>query len=183
MTQTTTTATFLAFALTTLSGCVFDMDGWGYDDADYGYGYGESELNADDGALRGDLGNIADFDGNARISDAYGYDDYAYIEMHAEGRNWWTMNGVTIEGGIDHPELVDGATLTFHQDDRYYGGSGSLYVSVLGCSGPETGNWDYDRTAEEVTVTVRELEDRKVIDYVATFPEDGGEVSGSVTVW
>jgi hypothetical protein len=69
------------------------------------------------------------------------------------------MTSLTIEGGLDHPDLVPGAHLVFNNAaryDTYYEPTTEpvLFVSVLGCSGPTQGNYTYDSTADETVVDV-----------------------------
>ena len=64
-----------------------------------------------------------------------------------------------------------------------------LHVTLIGCSGPAEGAWDWDHSAEEVTIDVSEgsSPETLVIDFrgvFSTMPDDGStreqEIVGSV---
>ncbi len=59
-----------------------------------------------------------------------------------------------------------------------------MFFSVLGCSGPSDGNWDYDRTSDEVTVQVEEGPEVGTITlrYTAEMPSSDWDSTESTTV-
>ena len=71
-------------------------------------------------------------------------------------------------GGLEHPELRDGAHLEFAQYE--YPESG-LHVNLIGCSGPVEGDWQFDAGADTVQIDVSEGDtgDSLVLDFTATF--------------
>lgn len=177
-------ALVLALAVPTLPGCYFDLtdDGgdWTEPAPDRGY-YGgeETALTVSDGALEGTFGTIA-ATGEARVQTAYSYSDYAYIELRARGVRGAVMAGLSINQG-DISDLVVGETYVSSGDT--WGGS-AMFFSVLGCSGPSDGNWDYDRTSDEVTVQVEEGPEVGTITlrYTAEMPSSDWDSTESTTV-
>jgi len=118
--------------------------------------YVESNIDVKDASLVGDMGRVNDIAGPASYTEAYGERDWATINVHSEGDRGFGMGIVDFQGGLDHADLVPGATL------RYSGGYDGSYdpsrlrVSVTGCSGPSDGDWQFDETADEVEVKVAE---------------------------
>jgi hypothetical protein len=156
---------------------------------EYYYMDTESTIDFDYNSLSGSLGSVSEFEGGIYQQTGYQYGEVASIQVDAQNadENWALMALLTVEGGIDHPDLVPGATFTFNYDD-YYGSydpadADRLYVSLLGCQGSEPGYWDYDRSANEVTLTVEQgvAPEERVFNYTATW-DDGSEVNGSVTL-
>jgi hypothetical protein len=152
--------------------------------ADWGdpaYGGGTVDVRAH--ALRGSLGPVEGFEGGIWLSSGVQYGDVATLEVQSRDRDagWAVMTALDVEGGLDHPDLVPGAELTFRAEDGWASDRGTLFVSLLGCSGPQSGVWDWDVRADEVTVVVSEGEtpDRRRIDYTGTW-SDGSTVEGSV---
>ncbi len=149
------------------------------------YGYSSESLEVEAQSLNGDLGAVQDFDGNVYMEEGYEYNDVATMSVYSRNyeQDWNVMTAVTVEGGLDRPELEPGSTATFQNSDYTYSTEvdGQLHVSVLGCSGPAAGGWDFDRTADQVTVTVEEGSDadHRVMHYTATW-DDGSQVQGAV---
>ena len=83
------------------------------------------------------------------------------------------MTIVEIQGGLNHPDLQPGSTLSF--DQSTYPSADDLQINVIGCAGPAPGQWDYDRPAEDVEVEVEQDpndEDVLMLKYTARFPRD-----------
>ena len=167
----------LALALAGRPGCFYDLGSWdtGGDDTAIGFDGAYNELEATDATMNGEVGGV-ELSGESRIQSAYGWSDYVYIDLRANGRRGAAMNAITIEGGLEALEV--GEELHFDGDDRY--GSASTYVSVLGCAGPSDGNWDFDRSADQVTVQVEPgpTEDTVQLQYTAYW----GRASNTGTV-
>jgi hypothetical protein len=90
-------------------------------------------MQARAGALYGAVGPVAGLDHDASRLSAWSDGYWSSIEVVVEREN-------------------DGQLHTF---DGSVWGQG-LYISLLGCSGPEADYWTYDESADEVTVEVRE---------------------------
>lgn len=140
--------TFLAILtiLAAAPGCMFDYPGWGDDDWTSS---SSSRLSTSDPDMVGGIGGV-NVTGDAWINDAYAYDSYAHIDLRARGAGGVIMQAIDIEG-IDRLRIGDSYTVDGigrYDDDAY------PYVSVLGCSGPSDGNWDFDSSADEITVQV-----------------------------
>lgn len=166
----------------------------GYDPYDDPY-YSDPSYDAgtfDDGAvdvtatsLGGALGEHR-FDGGIWMQSGYDYGGYASIEVDARDRDegWSVMALLDVEGGLQHPDLVPGAVLTFRDADYYSGDTSSrVFVSLLGCAGPVDGGFDFDRRADEVTIEVLEgsTRDARVLHYTGTW-SDGSTLDGTVEV-
>src|SRR5690606_32290231 len=112
-------------------------------------------------SLSGSLGAVRDFEGGIWLESGYDYGGVASLSVESRNRDegWAVMAALTVEGGLSHPDLVPGAVFTFRSDEYDYGyGEDRLYVSLLGCSGPADGYWEFDRNADEVTIQVQEGE-------------------------
>jgi len=159
----------LAAAVMGMSGCLYDFDfgedGW---DEDPYYYDDYTELEASGGVLEGELG-LVQVDGDARIYEASDWGYGASIELRNNGVGGTGMNRLDIDG-VDISELEAGT----YESTGYTATSstGDPNFSVMGCSGPSDGNWDYDVSADHVSVVVTELDPWTVrIDWTATFPE------------
>jgi hypothetical protein len=139
------------------------------------------------GHIGGDVGSMTQLDDPAEVmTSAYNYDgrrlDYVELNTYA-GDGSWVMLGIDFFGGVRHPDLVPGETLTFEGDpnaidiDRQ--GEG-LVVSVTGCSDPDLRDDVpmFDETAPSVAVTLREQPEGEDILVVANF-DNGTEAFGS----
>ena len=162
--------------------CVFDYPGWG-DDYDDDWGSSSSNLTTSDPDMNGGVGGVT-VAGDAWVNTAYSYDGYAHIDLRARGRGGVIMQAIDIDG-IERLRVGDSYTVDSigrYDDDAY------PYVSVLGCSGPSDGNWDFDSTADEVIVQVDPGPIANTIQINVTARWDGyyGEpsqtVQGSVVV-
>jgi len=146
---------------TGLSGCVLDdlMGDPGYYDPPPTEPYYESNIDVKDASMVGEMGSVSDIAGPATYVDSYGDGYWANINVHSEGTRGFAMGIVNFEGGLNHADLVPGATLRYSSTDYSYDGSydpSALRVSVTGCSGPSDGDWQFDESADEVEVKVTE---------------------------
>ncbi len=161
----------------------YTSDPYPYYDADGGTYTEPSTIDFTTQSLSGDLGPRT-FDGGVWMES--GYDDgyYASLEVHAHDQteDWRVMTRLDVQGGLAHPDLVPGAVLTYRYDEPDYSGT-RAYVSLLGCSGaaPEDSSWDFDQSADQVTVEVQEgsTPDQRVLHFVGTW-SDGSIVDGTV---
>lgn len=149
--------------------------------------YSSGVLEVRNESLSGTLGEVRGFEGNIWMESGYDYGGVASLQVDAKSteEDWAVMAALTIEGGLDHPDLVPGAVLTFRYDDYScdYSGEESrqLHVSLLGCSGPADAYWEYDVTADEVTIEVQDgsTPESRRIAYTGTW-SDGSTVQGVV---
>jgi len=129
------------------------------------------------GHIAGTLGPYLNFSEAAYrqtlLSEAY----HGEVTLDA-GRGYWVMTRLDIEGGLAHPALVPGAT--FEQASGTYAAGGELFFSVQGCAGPTEGVFDFDESAESVTVQVEAgpTPNQRVLTFTAVFP-GGATVDGS----
>lgn len=63
--------------------------------------------------------------------------------------NRWVMTQLTVYGGLLNPMFTPGMTATFNTQSNT-----GVGVQVLGCSGPQRGNYTFDHSATQVTVHV-----------------------------
>lgn len=149
-------------------------------------GYDATPANLDLGSaeLRGRLGDVG-VDDEAWVD---GYADGSYASVYSnvdEARNGAVMTIFDIEGGLFHDELAPGTQKTFQPQDVYDAPDGAAFVTVVGCSGPTAGAWEFDQTAESVSVNVAEGDaGGRVFNYTARFDDSYGEssvVSGAFT--
>lgn len=181
--------TTLALGLFGLSGCeLYVLSSLGDDDdppesiAVPPNLYGDSSLEIRNSELSGDLGRVRQFQGGVWLEQGYQYGDQANVDVHARDvrSDWAVMNLVTIYGGLDNAALTPGATFEFGgADDYYYGGSTSMYITVLGCAGPSNESWDFDSSADQVSVEVQEGSEpgARILAYAATW-SDATDYSG-----
>jgi len=142
------------------------------------WGDGGGALELEQGTLRGSMGPIRDFSAAAYRYDGADYGTSANVILHA-GTGYWVMAGLNIEGGFGHPDLRPGANLTFRDAERPWE-SGALFVSVVGCSGPSEGAFEFDDHANQVDVRIRDgaTPTQRVMDFTLHFT-NGQTVDGS----
>lgn len=176
---------WVPIAALALSGCYIDISedssgGWYADDGDaYYYEDPSTEIAATATLHRGDMGRVRGFDGDIVDVTASSYGGYGNVTVISENRaeGWAAMSVVTVEGGLDHPALVPGAHFTF--DSSSYGSS--PHFSVLGCSGPSNGSWEFDQGASSVEVDVVDTgtPDTVEVRYTARFESYDYETGAS----
>ncbi len=171
----------LIAALFGMSGCIYDLDfgedSWDEDDSAY-YDSGYSDFEASGAELDGELG-LVQVEGAARVHDTADWGYGASIELRNEGVGGTGMNRLDIDG-VNITELEPGS----YTSTGYYttSSTGDPSFNVTGCSGPSDGNWEYDVSAEQVEVTVTEIDAWTIrIDWTATFPETTTYGSGEST--
>jgi hypothetical protein len=148
------------------------------------------DFEPDPGAhLLGDIGAVREIDDDASyFIDEWEHGDrlYQYAELDAFGDNGrWAMLGVTFLGGMEHPDLAGGDTLTFEraewapdQDVQPEG----FAVAVVGCSDPDVSDdvSMFDEEAVFVELTRRDASE-PFVEVTAHFA-DGQTVLGSYPI-
>jgi hypothetical protein len=139
--------------------------------------------------FRGDLGNVEGFGGMTATvagSDYGTASSSVRIDAEDTSARWWAMTQLSVSGSLRHPSLVPGAHLVFGAGTRTSTrtpGAAALYVSALGCSGPQLNHYTYDHSADEVVVDVSAgpTEDTRRFTFDAKFAGPSGEqhVTGS----
>lgn len=140
------------------------------------------DLQISNAHLSGDMGSVHDFGGAA--SPNTHYQDYGYANITLtttnESEGYSAMAIIYLQGGIDHPSIVPGASFHFRGG---YGSDQGISMSVTGCSGPREGSWEFDAGADDVTLEVEEgsLPGTLRMDFVSTF-SGSGSTDGSFEV-
>ncbi len=128
-----------------------------------------SDLRVSNGRVRGDLGQVRDFD--AAANDSYGYSDGSYSNVTVTAYDQSERMGMII---VD----LSGADLRTARAGSYrFGGLSSDSVgggtlSVIGCSSA-TDSY-YDAPADEGTVTITDTPEGRQVDVEAQLPTDDG---------
>jgi hypothetical protein len=146
------------------------------------------QLPVRQGSLDGTIGEIDGLRGDDPTNvSGWGEPNYASIYTVGEGRNGAAMTILELDGGLNSSELVPGAHFEF---DVYSSEPGSqLHAYVVGCSGPEENEWDFDQVADNTTIDVSENpEDPSVLvlDYTGDFTDwetgDRSQITGQVEI-
>jgi hypothetical protein len=166
------------FALATLStaGC-FGMD-LGLDEL-----FGDTSdpemtgnLAVRSASLEGEIDEVG-VRGPATAVEAWGDTDRIEVSTTVDGIDGAAMTVVEVSSGL--PELRPGEQVTLYDSRSGYGGD--VYVSVLGCSGPDPGYWQYDSYADATAVLVeRRRENPRVYRY--TYFAEFSDYTGGVTI-
>ncbi len=165
----------LALSLTALTACGMPSGQPDYGD-DYELAIGddpyweEQSFQRTDGTLtfidarmQGQIGNIsaddsASYFGNWNLGGQTIFSSTLVYPGQSAGA---IMTYVVVSGAIDSSTLGDGAHLVFHSQDGDDQGddldqNDDVHIDVIGCSGEDDGEWEYDEEAEEVEVEVDE---------------------------
>ncbi|MFT5354096.1 MAG: hypothetical protein ACI9KE_001297 [Polyangiales bacterium] len=134
-----------------------------------------NDLNVTQPQIEGRLGDFS-ANGEGYVANAYGDGNWANIDIRVRGDRGVIMNALNIEGGLDSLEVGQ----TYRSSARDYDAPAGLYFSMVGCSGPSDNVWEYDRSADEIEVSVEEGPEEGTIElfYNASF-EDGSASRGS----
>ena len=140
-----------------------DWDFWG------GVFVPGTPIDVDDGVLSGDYGDH--FIPNPMAGQVDGFEDGPWSEVNimVEGPGGASMAIFEVWGGL--AALASGSTRVY---DRWDTGEDGVFVSVIGCAGPEAYAWDYDDAAEQVRVTVTEDPDNpenRIYEFTASFDQ------------
>jgi hypothetical protein len=144
----------LSALVSLLAGC-FDLGGYSVSNNSYGVGVPATTgaLTVSNGSQSGDMGSVRSFAGAASRHSGY-YDSYgANLRIDSEGRGWWVMSSINVTGDLAGAAFAPGTHRVFTSGTY----SESNNVSVIGCSGPEYGNYTFDGPADEVTIDVTDL--------------------------
>ena len=187
-------------AVLALSGCYIDFgdgsDGSGpaewRDDGrwveappppDPGYAYDPITYEVTGDTLAGSMGNVEGFEGGIFRTAGSGWEGYSSVQIDAANATeaWWVMGRMDIQGGLEHEALVPGAHFEFDSSSGAYGDGTEVFISMLGCSGPAEGMWEYDQYAEEVEIDVEEGSEPSslTIRFRATFQHTDWETGAS----
>lgn len=144
------------------------------------YGYTESSLiTIANGEQNGDMGDIRGFSAGAEDMSGYGNTytpSYSNIRLDSVTDSYWVMSSINISGDLAGPAFAPGTHRTFtsgvYED-------GEPTVNVVGCSGPEYGNYTFDASGSDVEITVQALPDgARRMDFTVSF-HDGTTTHGS----
>jgi hypothetical protein len=185
MSRTTTIATVALAAALAGTGCFrapdvpgFDGD-WGGPPSEDPYGRTTAALTVQNGSQSGDMGDIRGFSGAASNRGGGDYYDstFSSIRLDSTGEGWWVMSAINISGDLAGPAFAPGTHRTF--TSGVYDGDGEPSVAVVGCSGPEFGNFTFDSSGSEVEITVQSLPSgMRRMEYEVRF-SDGAVTRGS----
>lgn len=131
----------------------------------------QGNLDLSDGSLHGQIGDVF-VDHETDLMDGYHEDDLTLVMMQTGPNDAsYAMTVLEFVGGLDHPSFAIGENSRFNLYDQYELESGDAFVQVLGCSGDNPNDWEYDNSAQDVSITVSEgsNEDQVVIQYTARF--------------
>ena len=120
-------------------------------------------------SLIGDIGPVYGLNGTANEIYGYGDADWTSVSMTVVGDSGAGMAMVDIYGDLS--ALAGIGPVEFNGYEYY---EGDISVSIVGCSGPENGWWDFDQSAEDVVITVEEHPenpDVMVVAFTASFIE------------
>jgi hypothetical protein len=112
-----------------------------------------NDLLLDHTMVRGALGKVSAIEHEATAVSSLDQAGFSKVELITQAEGWAAMVVVTVQGGLGHADLAPGAV-------RQYGLEAPLQdtdVTVMGCSGPEVDDWEYDENADEVTVRISAL--------------------------
>lgn len=144
----------LSALVSLLTGC-FDLGGYSVSNGGGGVGVPVTSgaLTVANGNQSGAMGSVRDFAGAASRHSGY-YDSYgANLRIDSEGRGWWVMSSISVTGDLAGAAFAPGTHRVFTSGTY----SADENVSVIGCSGPEYGNYTFDGPADEVTIDVTDL--------------------------
>lgn len=158
-------------------GCFYTPSGWGDFESESTW---SEEWRAPESAapvdvvnsrISGDMGEVIGVDGAATYEGGWGDADFATVDMRVRDTSapFVMMSVVEITGGID--ALEPGTRASFQNDDVPAYDPAALSVRVLGCSGPNEGEWKFDQYADRVDVEVSQgsAPGYVRVDYVAYF--------------
>lgn len=97
--------------------------------------------------------------------------DQVSVLIEVENSDGAAMNMLVFQGGMFHPELIDGETHVFSTMNP---AEGDPNAYVVGCSGDFLGSWDYDGASISVAIAVDREGDTLTYDYLASFPAMAG---------
>jgi hypothetical protein len=131
------------------------------------------QLPVRNGELDGSIGEVNGLERNDS-TDVSGWGEPYYASVYTVG---WGSNGAAmtileLEGGLGHEDLYPGAHYEFDLYDS--DPEATLNAYVVGCSGPQENEWEFDQVADETTIDVSEdpaRPDVMIIDYTGRFTD------------
>jgi len=160
----------LALALVAASGCFYlpasDDERWERESVSYGHT--EEPLLVESGSQSGALGDVEEFSAFATASNATYRADHATFRLDSTGEGWWVMSVVEVVN-LDILLAPPGTYSTVSAVPGSYD-SITPRVGVIGCSGPQPGNFVFDGPAQDAEVTLTDNGDgSRTVDYRASF--------------
>lgn len=146
------------------------------------------QLPVRQGNLDGSIGTVDGLRRDAEFDvSGWGEPYYASIYTVGWGRNGAAMTILEVEGGLNNAALEPGAHFEFDIYDNEPGAD--LHAYVVGCSGPEENEWEFDQVADNTTIDVSEHPsdpDVLVLDYTGEFTDwetgERSQIQGTVEV-
>ena len=137
-------------------------------------------LRVNSGQQAGSMGEIRNFSGVATQLNGDYNPSYSYLRLDSEGSFGWVMSSINVSGDLAGSSFAPGTHRTYINGLATDGSDGGTSVSVTGCSGPEYGNYTYDRGADQIEISVDQLAgNARRMNYTLTF-DDGAVTRGSV---
>ncbi len=137
----------------------------------------EGNMDLSNGSLHGQVGDVFVND-NAASIDGYNEQELTSIYIRTEAdHSLFAMTILEIHGGISHTDLAAGETVTYDIADQYEPTEDEAFIQVIGCSGEDPSDWEYDESARTVTISVEEgsIEGHARYQYTAKFVDRAGE--------
>lgn len=166
--------------LSMLGGCRL-FPSWGsgsrYGSSD-DYGGSSADLIVESGHQSGDMGYIEGYSASTFQEQGYVSSGYTNVRLDSQGADWWVMTSITISGAsLDElePDVVYATETSGVYDGETEDGPS---VNIVGCSGPELGNYTYDTSAQRTELEVQDLGDgsRRVFYRAWFVPSGGGDL-------
>ena len=147
------TPLFVAALLFAATGCVGQLE--------TGQDVEVADVHVD--SIQGALGEVA-FDGQPEIREMRLDRGSLHLDLRLADReqNWAVMVALTIPRSRV-TDGIEGSRLALRTDE----------AEMVGCSGPEDGDWDYDCQPDDLNVEVVEDKDSLMVDFDGTFTGDG----------
>jgi hypothetical protein len=145
-----------------------------------GGGVVSDTLRVSNGSQAGSMGNIRNFTGAAtQLSGSYS-SSYSNLRLDSEGSFGWVMSSINVTGDLASAAFAPGTHRTYINGLATTGTEDGTSVSVIGCSGPEFGNYTFDGPPAETEITIEQLAgNNRRMNYTLTF-DDGAVTTGSV---
>jgi hypothetical protein len=140
-----TTALGLALALST--GCVGNL--------------GEEGTHVD--SVRGTLGEVS-VDGTPEVREVRVDGSELFIDLRIQDAYGnWAMFALTIPRDRSSDEVAGSVSLALRPDD----------AGMVGCSGPDDGDWEFDCVPDDLDVSTEEMPDGTRVDFGGSFTSEG----------
>ena len=139
-----------------------------------------------DGRLSGSLGEIRNFEGEAYQFEAYG----SSVTMHTGARGGadygWAMTIIESNRSLGDDIFTPGTHIETTDWGEATVGGELVTFSLVGCSGPDQGTFDYDAPADAMVIDILEgpEPDTRIFRFTADYTSYDGEsqqVEGELT--